>query len=164
MTDWLTRAKTEMVLLGADRAERTALIADLRQASTDTFTNQICLARLLQASGEVHAADQLAQSVCAAADRGGLVDPPTEIEAWIVRALSAHRLGRARDAVRYLGSAVDIGVGHNFWRPFLVCGDELLPTLIDQLLTADSIAIVRCSRVEGSTRAGTNPACRNRSR
>ena len=31
LTDWLTRAKTEMVLLGADRAERTALIADLRQ-------------------------------------------------------------------------------------------------------------------------------------
>ena len=137
MTDWLTRAKTEIVLLGADRAERAALIAELRQAGTDRLANQVCLARLLQASGEFHAAEQLAQSVCTAADSGVLVDPPTEIEGWIVRALSAHHVGSARDAVRHLGKAVDLAGDHNFWRPFLVCTNELLPALIDQLITAD---------------------------
>ena len=56
LTDWLTRVKTEIVLLGAERAERAALTADLKRAATDSPTKQVSLAHLLQASGEVHAA------------------------------------------------------------------------------------------------------------
>ncbi len=40
LTDWLTRVKTEIVLLGADRAERAALTAELKQAATDSPTNR----------------------------------------------------------------------------------------------------------------------------
>ena len=38
LTDWLTRVKTEIVLLGAERAERAALTADLKRAGADRPT------------------------------------------------------------------------------------------------------------------------------
>jgi LuxR family maltose regulon positive regulatory protein len=136
LQDWRTRATTEALLLAPVPGELADGIVTLGPAADLSATGRACLARLLLAAGDLTAAEQVAAGACQlAAD--DVVDPVTEIEAWLVRALVGDQRRRAHDAQECLRRALVVAGPQRLLRPFLVSGSERLPKLLQQLVEVD---------------------------